>query len=382
LNTSGLSGSGGSSSFLGATAIGGGGGNGGTGVGGTSGSGTAGGSRAGVYTGGGGGQAARGGSGNSTTALAGNGGAGLNSTITGSTLMYGFGGSGGGPSSGASAQNGDGTITSPRADSGGGGRRVSGTTPGNGGNGRGATGIVILRYAGSDATGVTGGTAVTGTGSNAGFMLQQFTTTGTTTGTSTLTIDFNARLGATLTGTISGGSDGMTFIGPGRLTLAADNTYTGLTTISAGTLALSGTGRIGTGGLNLGTTDSPGVFDLSALTSGTYSLPATGNLAGAGRLSGIGKTLSVLGSFLPGNSPGTVTVDSGFTLDLSNSGTSVFEITDPAYTAGAFDLVSGDGSVVFGGILNLAFSGGSYADGTDVCNSSPTPVAARATSPR
>jgi hypothetical protein len=28
--------------------------------------------------------------------------------------------------------------------------------------------------------------------------------------------------------------------------------------------------------------------------------------------------------------------------------------------------VSGDGSVLFGGILNLAFSGGSYADGTDV----------------
>ena len=28
--------------------------------------------------------------------------------------------------------------------------------------------------------------------------------------------------------------------------------------------------------------------------------------------------------------------------------------------------MSGDGSVVFGGILNLAFSGGSYADGTDV----------------
>ena len=44
----------------------------------------------------------------------------------------------------------------------------------------------------------------------------------------------------------------------------------------------------------------------------------------------------------------------------------MFEITDPAYTAGTVDLVSGDGIAVFGGILNLAFSGGSYADGTDV----------------
>jgi hypothetical protein len=74
----------------------------------------------------------------------------------------------------------------------------------------------------------------------------------------------------------------------------------------------------------------------------------------------------VLGSFLPGNSPGTVTVGSGFTLDLTNSGTSVFEITSPLYTPGAFDLVNGDGSVIFGGVLNLVFSGGTYADGTNV----------------
>jgi hypothetical protein len=44
----------------------------------------------------------------------------------------------------------------------------------------------------------------------------------------------------------------------------------------------------------------------------------------------------------------------------------VFEITNPAFTAGTFDLVNGDGSVVYGGILNLAFSGGSYANATDV----------------
>jgi hypothetical protein len=44
----------------------------------------------------------------------------------------------------------------------------------------------------------------------------------------------------------------------------------------------------------------------------------------------------------------------------------VFEITSPDFTAGTFDLVNGNGSVVFGGILNLAFSGSSYADGTDV----------------
>jgi hypothetical protein len=142
--------------------------------------------------------------------------------------------------------------------------------------------------------------------------------------------------------------------------------FPGFTTISAGTVALSGTGSIGTGGLNLGTTGSPGVFDLSALTAGTYSLPSSASLAGVGTLSGSGKSLAVLGSLAPGNSAGTITVGSGLSLDLSNSGSSVFEITSPAYTADTFDLVSGSGSVVFGGILNLVFSGGSYAEGTDV----------------
>jgi autotransporter-associated beta strand protein len=179
------------------------------------------------------------------------------------------------------------------------------------------------------------------------------------------TLIFNRSDASTYSGTING-TGAVTKQGGGALTLAGANSYSGVTTISGGTLALSGTGSIGTGGLNLGTTGSPGAFDLAALAAGAYSLPATGNLAGVGTISGNGKSLTVLGAFQPGNSPGTVTVDTGFTLDLSNSGSSVFEITDPAYTAGTYDLVSGNGSMVFGGILNLAFSGASYADGTDV----------------
>ena len=179
------------------------------------------------------------------------------------------------------------------------------------------------------------------------------------------TLAFNRSNALSFSGTISG-TGGLTKQAAGLLTLAGANSYSGLTTISAGTIALSGIGGIGTGGLNLGTTGSPGVFDLAALTAGTYSLPATGNLAGVGTLSGSGKSLAVLGSFLPGNSPGTVTLGSGLSLNLSQSGSSVFEITSPAYTAGTYDLVSGSGSVVFGGILNLAFSGGSYAEGSNV----------------
>jgi autotransporter-associated beta strand protein/T5SS/PEP-CTERM-associated repeat protein len=204
----------------------------------------------------------------------------------------------------------------------------------------------------------TGGTLQIGVGGVSGVL-------GVSTLTNNGTLIFNRSGTSTYSGVLSG-SGTVTKQAAGLLTFAGANSYSGLTTISAGTLALSGTGSIGTGGVNLGTTGSPGVFDLLGLTASSYSLPATGNLAGVGALSGNGKSLAVLGSFLPGNSPGTVTLGSGFTLDLSSSGSSVFEITSPAYTAGTYDLVSGDGSVVFGGILNLAFSGGSYANGTDV----------------
>ena len=172
----------------------------------------------------------------------------------------------------------------------------------------------------------------------------------------------NANTSTTYSGILRG-SGGLTKAGNGTFTLAGPNTYSGRTTISGGTLALSGSGSIGTGGLDLGTS---GIFDLAALAAGTSTLPATGNLTGAGTLSGNGKTLAVLGSFLPGNSPGTVTLGTGFTLDLTNSGSSVFEITNPLYTPGSYDRVNGTGSVAFGGILSLFFSGGEYAAGKNV----------------
>jgi len=206
----------------------------------------------------------------------------------------------------------------------------------------------------------TGGTITIGTGGTTGVLL-----VGTGSFTNNGTLVFNRSDAVTYSGIISGAGS-VTKQGAGRLTLARANSYSGITTISAGTIALSGTGRVGTGGLNLGTTGSPGVFDLSALTAGTYSLPSSASLTGMGALSGNGKSLAVLGSLAPGNSTGTITVGSGFSLNLLNSGSSVFEITSPAFTAGTFDLVNGNGSVIFGGILNLAFSGGSYAEGTDV----------------
>ena len=200
-----------------------------------------------------------------------------------------------------------------------------------------------------------GGTLQIGSGGTTGVL-------GATTLLNNGTLIFNRSDASTYSGLVSG-SGSVTKQGAGRLTLDGANSYAGLTTILGGTLALSGSGSIGTGGLALGT---GGVFDLSALASGTYALPASGNLTGVGTLSGSGDTLAVLGSFLPGNSPGIVTVGGGFTLDLTNSGTSVFEITSPLYAAGTYDLVNGTGNMIFGGVLDLRFSGGAYAQGADV----------------
>jgi T5SS/PEP-CTERM-associated repeat protein/autotransporter-associated beta strand protein len=201
----------------------------------------------------------------------------------------------------------------------------------------------------------SGGTLQIGVGGTNGVL-------GVSTLTNNGTLIFNRSDASTYSGIISG-SGAVTKQGGGTLTLDGANSYSGVTTISGGVLALSGTGSIGTGDLNLG---SGGVFDLNALASGTYSLPSTGALVGSGTLTGNGRTLAVLGAFQPGNSPGTVTVDTGFTLDLSGATSTTFDITSPFFTVGTYDLVNGNGNMIFGGILNLAFSGGSYADGTNV----------------
>jgi autotransporter-associated beta strand protein len=105
-------------------------------------------------------------------------------------------------------------------------------------------------------------------------MLQQFTTTGTATGTSTLAIDFEARLAATLTGTISGSSGSMTFNGPGRLTLVADNTYSGATTVSAGTLAIGNGGTTGSVAGDL-VTSAAVIFNRSDTVSYTRAIASS-----------------------------------------------------------------------------------------------------------
>lgn len=153
---------------------------------------------------------------------------------------------------------------------------------------------------------------------------------------------------------------GITKQGTGRLTLTAANTFTGPTVIGAGTLALSGSGTHGAGTLSLGTS---GIFDLTALSTGTYTLASSASLVGNGTISGgSSKTLAVPGILAPGNSTGTITLESAV-LELTSTTTSNFEINSLL----DFDEVVGSGTgsqVIYGGTLNVFFDpAGSFASG-------------------
>jgi hypothetical protein len=257
--------------------------------------------------------------------------------------VYYAGGGGGRRSSsgglgGGGGSDGSGIGTAGTNGLGGGGGGGTGSTAANGGSG-----IVIVRYAGAQAG--TGGTVTAGTGSAAGQTLHTFTTTGSS-ALDLSGLDLNTRLGVTLTGAITGGGD-FVYDGPGRLTLTQNNTYTGTTTISAGTLALSGTGSIADSSqIVIG---SGATFDITGVT-GSFSLGANQTLSGTGTFLATGKTIVATGTLSPGNSPGTAIQDGG-TLQLAADANYNWQVYDASGLAGTgYDTTS----LINGATLDLS----------------------------
>ncbi|HVX75488.1 MAG TPA: autotransporter domain-containing protein [Bradyrhizobium sp.] len=163
-----------------------------------------------------------------------------------------------------------------------------------------------------------GGAALISTGGNSSLTL-------TATGGVTLEGNLNVEaVAATDTFTLnadladaSGHTGSLTKIGAGTVVLTGDNTYTGLTMIETGTLALSGTGSISA---SSGVVDN-GTFDISATANGT----SVANLTGAGAVALGDRILTITnadGAF-SGTISGTgaLSISAGTTYTLSGNNT-------------------------------------------------------------
>ena len=211
---------------------------------------------------------------------------------------------------------------------------------------------------------------------------------------------FNRSDSSTYVGVFSGST--LTKLGAGTLTLAGNNTNSGTTTISAGTLQIGAGGPSGSLGSNI-INNANLAFNRSDNISFSRAISGTGNLTqlGAGNLTLTGSnsytgsttvggtgTLRVQGSIAPSsgltvNSGATLagngtisgtTINAGGILAPSNAGSSALAITGGSgsltlasgsisnfsIVGGNSDRVTASGSISLDGVLNLAFSGDSY----------------------
>jgi autotransporter-associated beta strand protein len=148
----------------------------------------------------------------------------------------------------------------------------------------------------------------------------------------------------------------------GKVTLSAVNTYSGNTIISAGTLALNGTGSIA---------NSPNIVIGSAATLNVSGLTSTFALGSSQTLSNSASTAVISGSVGTGSGTVSLTYASGTpALTVTNgtltlSGTTIFNVnnTGSALTGGKYKLVSTNAGGAVTGILPAIMVGGNGTSG-------------------
>jgi autotransporter-associated beta strand protein len=168
------------------------------------------------------------------------------------------------------------------------------------------------------------------------------TTTNSAAAPSTLTL--NTTADSTYGGTIVGNVT-LVKTGAATQTLGNTNTYSGITTIGNGTLALGATGLIvNSPAINLA---SNATFDVSAV-SGGYLLEAGQTLTGYGTVNG---SVTANGTVSPGASIGQLT----FNNDLTLVGTNIMEVTKDGGLTN--DVIVITGTPNFGGTLKVVLVG-------------------------
>jgi len=169
------------------------------------------------------------------------------------------------------------------------------------------------------------------------------------------TLNFASGKGITVSNIISG--TGALVVSSGSNVLTAANTYTGNTTVNAGTLGLNGSGSI---------SDSPVIsvaagatLDASGRSDQTLTLASGQLLQGGGRIN-VNLTVGMGATVMPGassNTPGTLTVAGAAQLQ----GTTFMKLNAPT---GTNDQISA-GSFVYGGTLTVTNLSGTLAAGQD-----------------
>jgi len=222
------------------------------------------------------------------------------------------------------------------------------------------SGMVILTknntYTGG--TTISAGTLQLGDGGNSGIVPGDISDNGV--------LVFNRSNNLTY-GSVVSGTGALTQSGPRTLTLTGDNTYTGITTISAGTL-------------QLGNNSTSGSIVGNVLDDGVLAIDRSNDLIFAGDIGGTGavtknraNTLTLTGenTYTGGTtiSDGALQIGNGGTTgsiagDVANSGMVVFDRSDDLIFGG---IVSGNGSLIQAGTGTTILTGANiYTGGTTI----------------
>ncbi|MDX3900374.1 MAG: autotransporter-associated beta strand repeat-containing protein [Sphingobium sp.] len=274
-------------------------------------------------------------------------------TIAAGTLQLGNGGTSGGIV-GDVANNG--TLAFDRSDA----VTFAGTISGTGAVTQAGTGTTILTAANSYSGGTTisAGTLQLGDGGTSGSIVGNVANNGT--------LAFNRSDVVSFGGAISG-TGALAQIGAGATILTADNSYTGGTTIAAGTLQL---GDGGSSGGIVGDVTNNGVLIFDRSNALTFA----GAISGAGAVTQAGAgttTLTAANSYSGGTmiSAGTLQLGDGGTSgsivgDVVNDGTLAFNRADAVSFAGT---VSGTGALVQAGTgTTILTADNNYTGGTTI----------------
>ncbi|OPZ25405.1 MAG: Autotransporter-associated beta strand repeat protein [Lentisphaerae bacterium ADurb.BinA184] len=177
---------------------------------------------------------------------------------------------------------------------------------------------------------------------------------------------FQAQSGySIIVNTAMSGDGGFEKTGEGTLELTYGNTYTGDTTVSAGTLKLTHASNNNIASSATVTVTSPAVLDVTGLSGGVLQLAASQTLAGDGTANG-GLATSAGTRVAPGGGVGTLTIDLGSTaagVTLAANTLLDIELAAP----GDGDLIRllayQTGDLTLGGaIVNLTDAGGVQKD--------------------